>query len=162
SAFAAVRRNAVQFDTFYVNRDGALWTAWRIELSKDPKDKKSYDAELEPGGFAEPGASLAAVQRTDSDLDVFVIGRGNKLWRFCERDNGDWNHEEIPGPASAMVSGAPVAAVRRANNLVDVFLADDQGYLWAAQQQGWTENRAPIWQVTKITGQSAGRIPLNG
>ena len=28
SAFAAVRRNLVQFDTFYADREGKLWTAW--------------------------------------------------------------------------------------------------------------------------------------
>ena len=134
SAFAAVRRNLVQFDTFYVDRHGRLWTAWR--LGHGPTADINV-AELSETNFAEPGASLAAVQRTEADIDLYVIGRDKKLWRLSERNNGAWSPpEEMPSPGRWLASGAPVAAVRHANDLVDVFFADAQGDLWVAHQMG--------------------------
>ena len=42
SEFAAVRRNFVQFDTFYADREGKLWTAWL--LRPNPKADAVIDA----------------------------------------------------------------------------------------------------------------------
>ena len=95
-----------------------------------------------------PGASVAALRRSNLNNDVLFVGLDGGIWDVSQFGTGSWRISEVPGTPLLSNAGSRIAAVARAWNKLDVFFANILG---SAQTAFWSEDLG-TWSVTPTTG----------
>ena len=119
---AANSRTPEMVDTWAIGKDGALWNAgfW------DGEFHPGYWVPTCPPGMFLPGSQVAAVSRTPSMVDIWVIGKDGALWNAGFWD-GAW-HVPYRAPKSTvetLVPGGGIAANSRFPDIVDTWAIGD-------------------------------------
>jgi hypothetical protein len=130
---AAVRRNELQEDVFFVDIDGAVSTIFELN-----NGAWSPPIKLSPNGMFLPGSKIAALMRNSQQEDIFLVGKDNRLYTLFQVNNGDWS---TPLPLAQAAPGG-VAAVMRNNTKEDVFYTAGDGSIWTVSESnngGWSQ-----------------------
>ena len=77
-------------------------------------------------GSAPPGSNIAALRRSDDQVDAFYVNRDGALATTYSVNNGAWSSETrlYPGHDGAFVAGGPVAVARRGFTYPEVATPD--------------------------------------
>jgi hypothetical protein len=171
SPIAAVTRFDGELDVFWIGPDEAIASCWANPDINSGNWHPAFPITL--GGAARADSPIAAVTRSNGELDVFWIGPDGAIascWANPDINNGDW-HPAFPitlGRAARVDS--PIAAVTRLNGELDVFWIGPDGAIascWAnpdINNGDWhpafpitPRNAAgpysPIAAVTRLNGQ---------
>ena len=126
---AAAKRHDGQLLVFAVGENGAIWMTWPDAQGRwrDGEDGR-HPTQVTPDSMAPAGAPLVAVHQTATQLDVFVIGKEDRIWLTCEVDGGLWRdgRDGRPEPfaitpAGFARAGAGVAAILRPDGQMEAY-----------------------------------------
>ena len=117
------------------------------------------------GGTFGDGAPVAAVERTDNNLDLFVCGNDGRVYTAWWNDGNGWSSADDDRWKSSIGGsfppGAPIAAITRSPNDIDLFICDSDGRVytaWWRDGDGWSSweaiggsfpDAAPIAAMTR-------------
>jgi Domain of unknown function (DUF6259) len=138
---AAAKRHDGQLQVFAVGLDGAIWMTWPDAQGKwRDGDSGRLPTQVTPQCMAPAGAHLVAVHQTANQLDVFVVGKEDRVWLTCERPDGSWpdGREGRPEPlfitpGGFAPAGAGVAALLRPDGQMEAY-AVSQGRITSFRQ----------------------------
>jgi hypothetical protein len=144
-----VSRSKDNLDLFVIGNDDRVWsTFWPV-----------------PGGwnwnadwFPLPGQArfnhltqqVAAVARTPTNLDLFVIGNDGHVWSTFWPVAGSvkWSNDwfRLPGNAVFDPANQRLAVVSRAKNNIDLFVIGDDDRVWSTfwNEHGWNADWFPL------------------
>lgn len=143
---AAVSRLPHHVDLFWVNGEGAVWSAW---WNRDANGGNwSAPFAITPPGAVALGGYVSAVARLPHHVDVFWVnnqGEVNSAWWDRDANNGVWTPPFSVTPAGFARPGAQVAAVARLPHHVDVFWVNQNGAVYSAW---WSRDvNSGIWNA---------------
>jgi len=85
---SAVARTGNNLDLFVVGNDGRVYTSWWSAGA----DWSGVNDNWRPiGGFFPPAARIAAVARTGTNLDLFVVGNDGRVYTSWWSAGADWS-----------------------------------------------------------------------
>ena len=143
---AVVSRSPNNLDLFVIGNDDRVWsTFWPVQGAWN----WATDWFPLPGQarFGHLTQQVAAVARTPTNLDLFVIGNDGHVWStfWPVPHGGSWAADWFPLPGKAVFDGEHqrLAVVSRAKNNLDLFVIgnDDRVYSTFWNEKGW----APDW-----------------
>ena len=137
---AVAEQAGKQLDVFVVGSDGSLYVTWTAGLAA----WTGTPARITAPNFSSAGASVAAAQQGENQLDAFVVNKdsGDVFVFFVQGANAAWSEGSritsgIPVPANASL-----AAAQQSPNQLDVFFvgADGAVYVtWVANNGAWSD-----------------------
>lgn len=138
----AVSRSANQLDIFTVDKNGLVYTnRWDLAIQTEWLGWESIR-----GGRASCGTEVAAIARSDKELDVFVIGEDGDIWTAASSeliDEGAWRGWWSLGSCGRAV--VSVEAIYSSNDRIHVFAVRIDGKIYSNQWSsasawsGWQE-----------------------
>jgi formylglycine-generating enzyme required for sulfatase activity len=151
---------------FWANTNGELRSQ---QLSHSVKDFNYFDFRNSVVAFSAtfppppaPGVSLvpananiAAVARSQIEVDAFFLDLAGRLWDVWTHDAGKtWNNTPASSLTDLGTPGGPVAAVARTPFLIDVYYMSSNGLVYASYDMG----RTPQWSAVTVPN-TAGLAP---
>jgi hypothetical protein len=169
SQLAALVRNLVQTDLFFVDGAGRITTVFKTTAADDgPWQIAQLSKPLAPAG-----AGVAAIARDGKDEDVFVLANRGAVQYTAMRNNGGWS------PAAALEvqteggrlqreglapEGAPITALAKPNR-TDLFFVDAAGALTRLYQRDggqWTRmDPMPTLPLYSVAGAATAAVVRN-
>ncbi|HTZ90532.1 MAG TPA: hypothetical protein VMA71_09325 [Alloacidobacterium sp.] len=142
------------------NRTNVFWVDTNGQLNVTYVDGNGQWSEAEAlgsSGLASPGAPVAAIQQSGTDLtSVFVVDKGGQLNGFSQAGTGNWNGPQKIGPSNLATSGAAIATQALFDGVrTGVFLFDKNGQLNAFTDLNGSGN----WQGPVTQGPSGFADP---
>jgi hypothetical protein len=119
------------YTLFWVGADGAV----RLAQLRNTPVQPQIPIAVGPisAVIADPGAAIAALQRSPSLPEVFVVGQG-AVWLLTSAA-GQWSAAPVAPSSGGVASDSPIAAVATTTNNRDIFFLDATG---AVQHLDWT------------------------
>src|SRR5437867_1883931 len=108
-SLAACSRRPGFLDTFGLGIEGNVWTAWRNPSEQWPPHPWS----INPTTPARKGSPIAAVSRTQDQIDIFFVNRNHELaTNFWNLRDMNWGRPAIPiSIGTAVAPSSNIAAV---------------------------------------------------
>jgi hypothetical protein len=128
---AATSRNDGNLDLFITGNDGRVYTSWwyaGADWSGVNDNWRSI------GGFFPAGSPLAAVARTENNLDLFICGNDGRVYTSWWFAGVDWSgvNDNWRGIGGFFPAGAPPAAAARTGNNLDAFICGNDGRVYSS------------------------------
>ncbi|MFD6389084.1 M12 family metallopeptidase [Nocardia sp. NPDC060259] len=126
-----VARTSSILDLFITGNDGCVYTSW-WQAGSDWSG--IGDRWRNIGGVFPPGAPVAAVARTSTNLDLFITGNDGRVYTSWWQAGSDWSGigNRWRNIGGVFPVGGPVAAVARSAGELDAFTTGNDGRVYTS------------------------------
>ena len=127
----AVARSPNNLDLFICGGDGRVYTSWWSQGN----EWSGINNDWKPiGGFFPSGATVTAVSRSPSNLDLFICGGDGRVYTSWWLQGNEWSgiKDDWKPIGGFFPSGATVAAVARSPNNLDLFICGGDGHVYTS------------------------------
>jgi hypothetical protein len=147
----AVARTGDHLDTFFTHTDGSVWTSyWYAGMPGG--NWPTYQLPGAGPGSAAANTPVAALARTNGNLDVFYVGNDGAV-------HADWWFDgaagftpfSLPGTYGLAQPGEKIAAISSAPGMIDVLFAGKNGNLYWSHWSGQDINNS-AWRNPVVVG----------
>ncbi len=145
----AITRSRNDIDLYATGSDGRVYTSWwRDGDGWSSADDGRWSS---IGGAFPDGAPVAAVTRSDKNIDLFATGNDGRVYTAWWRDGAGWSSADDGRWSSiggVFPPGAAVTAITRSNNDIDLYATGNDGRVytaWWRDGAGWSSADDGRW-----------------